>query len=93
MIYFGDESGIRPDFHRGTTWAPMGKTPVVGTTGAYIGHRLTSRWTLLPGRIAAYDLAHGRRGGSARSGQVTEMHRVLESLEEDDSRGKVVITV
>lgn len=33
-IYFQDESGIRSDFHSGTTWAPVGKTPVVKVTGA-----------------------------------------------------------
>ena len=32
-LYFGDESGVRSDFHSGTTWAPKGKTPVVATTG------------------------------------------------------------
>lgn len=32
-VYFGDESGVRSDFHSGTTWAPKGKTPVVATTG------------------------------------------------------------
>ena len=32
--YFEDESGIRSDFHAGTTWAPKGKTPVVKVTGA-----------------------------------------------------------
>lgn len=32
-IYFGDESGIRSDYHTGTTWAPVGQTPVVEVTG------------------------------------------------------------
>ena len=32
-IYFGDESGIRSDYHTGTTWAPQGQTPVVQATG------------------------------------------------------------
>ncbi len=32
-IYFADESGIRSDYHTGTTWAPRGQTPVVGVTG------------------------------------------------------------
>lgn len=42
VIYFGDESGIRSDFHRGTTWAPVGKTPVVETTGARFSLNLIS---------------------------------------------------
>jgi len=32
-IYFADESGIRSDYHAGTTWAPIGETPVVEVTG------------------------------------------------------------
>jgi transposase len=33
-IYFGDEAGVRSDYHSGTTWAPKGQTPVIRTTGA-----------------------------------------------------------
>ncbi len=33
-IYFGDEASVRSDYHSGTTWAPVGQTPVVETTGA-----------------------------------------------------------
>lgn len=33
-IYFGDESGLRSDYHTGTTWAPCGQTPVVNVTGS-----------------------------------------------------------
>jgi transposase len=36
-IYFQDESGIRSDFHAGTTWALKGKTPVIEATGARFG--------------------------------------------------------
>lgn len=32
-IYFADESGLRSDYHTGTTWAPVGQTPVVQATG------------------------------------------------------------
>jgi len=32
-IYFADESGMRSDYHTGTTWAPKGQTPVVEVTG------------------------------------------------------------
>ena len=37
-IWFADESGIRSDYHAGTTWGLRGQTPVVRTTGAR--HRL-----------------------------------------------------
>lgn len=33
-IFFADEAAIRTDFHAGTTWAPVGQTPVVKMTGA-----------------------------------------------------------
>lgn len=33
-IWFGDEAGVRSDYHAGTTWAARGQTPVVRTTGA-----------------------------------------------------------
>ena len=32
-IYFGDEAGLRSDYHSGTTWSPRGETPVVKKTG------------------------------------------------------------
>lgn len=33
-IFFEDEASVRTDHHAGTTWAPVGQTPVVITTGA-----------------------------------------------------------
>jgi len=41
-IYFGDEASIRSDHHSGTTWAPVGQTPVVETTGARFGLNMIS---------------------------------------------------
>jgi transposase len=32
-IFFEDEAGLRTDHHAGTTWSPVGHTPVVVTTG------------------------------------------------------------
>jgi transposase len=32
-IYFADEAGVRSDYHAGTTWSPIGQTPVVKNTG------------------------------------------------------------
>jgi len=32
-ILFADEASIRSDYHAGTTWAPIGQTPVVEATG------------------------------------------------------------
>jgi transposase len=33
VIMFADESRLRSDYHRGTTWAPIGHTPVIRATG------------------------------------------------------------
>jgi len=33
-IYFGGEAAVHSDYHKGTTWAPKGQTPVVESTGA-----------------------------------------------------------
>ena len=33
-VFFADEAGLRSDYHAGTTWAPVGATPVVKATGA-----------------------------------------------------------
>jgi transposase len=42
VIFFGDEAGVRPDHHAGTTRAPKGKTPVVSSTGSRFGLNLMS---------------------------------------------------
>ena len=33
LIFFADESGIRSDYHAGTTWGTKGQTPIVKATG------------------------------------------------------------
>lgn len=44
-IYFADEAGIRSDHHAGTTWAPVGQTPVVTVTGARFSVNMISAVT------------------------------------------------
>lgn len=34
-IFFADEASIRTNYHAGTTWAPIGQTPVVAGSGKY----------------------------------------------------------
>jgi transposase len=41
-IYFGDEAGVRSDFHSGTTWGKRGQTPIVSSTGARYGVNMIS---------------------------------------------------
>jgi len=58
-IFFGDEAGVRSDFHSGKTWAVRGKTPIVATTGARFGCNMISavsprgalRFMLVEGRV------------------------------------------
>jgi transposase len=60
-IYFGDEAGVRSDFHSGTTWAKRGQTPIVSSTGARFGLNLISavsprglmRFMFTKGRVSA----------------------------------------
>jgi transposase len=55
-VYFADEAGVRSDYHAGTTWAPVGRTPVVATTGDRVGVNLISAVTAKGAlRFAAYD--------------------------------------
>lgn len=42
LVFFADESGIRSDYHAGTTWSPVGKTPIVKATGARFGFNMLS---------------------------------------------------
>jgi transposase len=61
LIFFADESGIRSDHHTGTTWAPVGETPVVKATGARYGLNMLSavnalghfRFMTVEGRVNA----------------------------------------
>ncbi|HXK37253.1 MAG TPA: IS630 family transposase, partial [Candidatus Paceibacterota bacterium] len=58
-VFFGDEAGIRSDYHSGTTWARKGQTPVVTSTGARFGLNMMSavssrglmRFMIIEGRI------------------------------------------
>jgi transposase len=60
-IYFGDEAGVRSDYHAGTTWGVKGRTPVVSSTGARFGLNLMSaispqgaiRFMTIKGRVTA----------------------------------------
>jgi transposase len=56
VIYFCDEAGIRSDYHAGTTSAPVGRTPVVKTTGARHAVNMISAVTAQGAlRFAVYD--------------------------------------
>lgn len=60
-IYFVDESSVRSDHHRGTTWGEIGKTPVVADGGGRFSVHLVSavsprgdlRFQVIEGRMNA----------------------------------------
>lgn len=41
-IFFADESRVRADGHTGTTWAPIGETPVIADSGDRFGINMIS---------------------------------------------------
>src|SRR3954463_14572953 len=41
-VFFVDEAGVHSDYHAGTTWAPVGRTPTVSATGARFGLNMIS---------------------------------------------------
>ena len=41
-VYFADEAGIRSDYHTGTTWAPIGETPLASVTGRRFSFNMIS---------------------------------------------------
>src|SRR4051794_26738907 len=59
--FFVDEAGMRSDYHAGTTWAPVAKTPAVRATGARFGLNMISaisaqgalRFSVLTGTLTA----------------------------------------
>src|SRR3954464_12981473 len=60
-VFFVDEAGVRSDYHAGTTWAPVGRTPTVSATGARFGLNMISaisaqgalRFSILTGTLTA----------------------------------------
>jgi transposase len=60
-IFFGDEAGIRSDFHSGRTWAVRGKTPVVTTSGARFHCNMIS--AISPHGAMRFMLVEGKLSG------------------------------
>jgi hypothetical protein len=57
-VYFADEAGIRSDYHAGTTWAPVGQTPVGTTTGAR--HQVNLISAVTPGGMLRFATIDGK---------------------------------
>lgn len=60
-IWFGDEGGVRSDYHAGTTWGVRGQTPIVPRTGGRFSLNMLSavnargqmRFMVREGRVTA----------------------------------------
>ena len=61
-ILFGDEAGVRSDYHAGTTWGVKGKTPVVPRTGGR--HSLNMLSTVSARGELRFMIVNGRVNGS-----------------------------
>ncbi|OHV55968.1 IS630 family transposase [Pseudofrankia sp. BMG5.36] len=83
-VYFGDEASVRTDHHGGTTWAPVGETPVVHGTG-------DRKSVLMLSAVSAQGKLHFmlQQGGSVDSKVFIEFCRKL--LHDDG--GKVFLVV
>ncbi len=65
QIWFGDEAGVRSDYHAGTTWGVKGETPVVPATGrrssvnmlSAVNARGQLRFMLVKGRVGGAEFA------------------------------------
>ena len=42
LVLFGDEAGVRSDYHTGTTWGQVGQTPVVRRSAARVSVQMIS---------------------------------------------------
>lgn len=82
-LYFGDEASVRSDYRSGTTWAPVGQTPVVPTTGSRKSVSMLSAISMR-GRIS-FDV----RTGSVNSDGFTDFCRKLMS----DAHGRTVFLI
>jgi transposase len=82
-IFFADEAGCRNDHHSGTTWAPVGQTPVVKFTG--------KRESI--GMISAISMRGAMHWGIYEGAMNSE--RFIEFLKDmvNDVKGKIFLVV
>jgi transposase len=60
-IFFQDEASVRTDHHAGTTWAPVGQTPVVAKTGERKAVKMVS--AISPKGELRFQVHEGRMNG------------------------------
>jgi len=79
QILFGDEASVRTDHHAGTTWAPVGQTPVVRDSGKrQAGQNDFSNFPAGTAQISGSPGVHERR----------PVHRVPQGFDQEHGCGK-----
>lgn len=81
-IYFVDESAVRSDHHHGTTWGPIGETPVVEDSGDRFGIKLIS--AVSPRGDMRFQIIEGRMNSD-------KFIEFLKKLREDAGKPIIVI--
>lgn len=77
VILFGDEASVRTDHHAGTTWAPVGRTPVVRDSGDRKAVKMIS--AISPQGLLRFQV----REGSMNAGSFIEfLKSLLRSVED-----------
>jgi transposase len=71
-IYFVDESAVRSDHHRGTTWGAIGQTPVVEDSGDRFGLKLIS--AVSPRGDMRFAVIEGRMNSDKFIGFLKKLH-------------------
>jgi len=72
-IYFVDESAVRSDHHRGTTWGVIGQTPVVEDSGDRFGLKLIS--AVSPRGDMRFAVIEGRMNSDTFIAFLKKLHR------------------
>lgn len=70
-IWYGDEASTRTDSHSGTTWAPVGQTPVVRTTGSRASAGMISAINTAGDLV--YQILNGRLNAEAFNAFLTHL--------------------
>lgn len=83
QIFFCDEASVRSDFHSGTTWGEIGRTPVVKSTGARYSVNMISAIT--PKGKLHFRLVEGKVNAEAF---ISYCQALL-----DDNRGRPVFLI
>lgn len=84
VILFGDEASVRTDHHSGTTWAPVGETPVVQDSGNRHAVKMIS--AISPHGLLRFQV----HTGSMNGGRFIEF---LKSLMKSVEAGKIFLIV